>query len=291
MKNAEQTLEQMTIDYSRIEKAIEYLRAHVRSQPSLADVAGHVHMSEFHFQRMFSRWAGISPKRFLEYLTVSFAKRLLENAGEPLLSTALKAGLSGTSRLHDLFVTLEAMSPGEHRKSGMDLVLRYGLHESPFGRCLICVSERGVCGLAFLENGSQDDSLARFQKTWSEAELIEDVAGTAEFVDRMFGRGKSQDRSNTALHCLVRGTNFQVKVWEALLKIPNGSITTYSKIAGFIGMPKAHRAVANAVAANPIAFLIPCHRVIRESGSLGGYRYGLPRKQAMLAWENIGKVS
>ena len=281
----------MTIDYSRIEKAIEYLREHVRSQPSLADVAGHVHMSEYHFQRMFTRWAGISPKRFLEFLTVSFAKRLLASTDEPLLSTALKAGLSGTSRLHDLFVTLEGMSPGEHRKNGIDLMLRYGSHESPFGRCVICVSDRGVCGLAFFDGQSQGDALARFQKMWSEAELTEDVAGTAELVDKMFGRGKSQDRGNTALHCLVRGTNFQVKVWEALLKIPNGSITTYSKIAAFIGMPKAHRAVANAVGANPIAFLIPCHRVIRESGSLGGYRYGLPRKQAILAWENIGQLS
>ncbi|MAG13087.1 MAG: 6-O-methylguanine DNA methyltransferase [Spirochaetales bacterium] len=282
----------MTNDYIRIEKAIEYLRENMRSQPTLAEVSKHVHISEFHFQRMFSRWAGISPKRYLEYLTISFAKELLATSDESLLSTAFSSGLSGTSRLHDLFVAIDAMSPGEHQRRGKDLTLRYGCHDSPFGRCLICTSERGVCGFAFLDRYAtlQADELARFQKLWPEAKFVEDTAATAGFIAKMFVRGKAVKTSkDTALNCVVRGTNFQVKVWEALLNIPKGSVATYSRIANAIGAPKAHRAVANAVGANPIALLIPCHRVIRQTGALGGYRYGIARKHAMLAWEHLAR--
>ena len=288
MTSTNQTLTQMAIDYARIEKAIVYLSDHVHSQPTLSEVSDHVHMSEYHFQRLFSRWAGLSPKRYLEYLTITYAKELLDSTDDSLLSTALSTGLSGTGRLHDLFVTLEAVSPGEYRKRGANMEIYYGLHESPFGSCLVCTTDRGVCGLAFVSGTSYDQELDRYRESWADAVFIENREATVPVVQCMFSRGETAGaKTQPALRCLVQGTNFQVKVWEALLSIPNGSVTTYSKIARFIGMPKAYRAVANAVGANPVAYLIPCHRVIRTTGALGGYRYGLPRKQAILAWESI----
>jgi len=267
-------------DYERIARAIEYLRRHAAEQPDLAAVARHVHLSEHHFQRLFTRWAGVSPKRFLQYLTVEHAKSRLAQTGNVLDLTA-DVGLSGPGRLHDLFVTLEAMSPGEMRAGGAGLKIRFGIHESPFGACLIAVSPRGICGLHFVEN--QAAAVALLRRDWPHAALAPDAGGTVSLARRIFDPLAAQRMQPLAL--LVRGTNFQIQVWRALLRLPFGSIATYRSIAAQIGHPSAARAVGNAIGANPIAWLIPCHRVIRGSGTFGRYRWGENRKAAILGWE------
>lgn len=269
-----------TRDYERIARAIEYLRHHAAAQPDLAAVARHVHLSEHHFQRVFTRWAGVSPKRFLQYLTVEHAKIRL---GQTLNLLALTAdvGLSGPGRLHDLFVTIEGMSPGEMRTGGAGLILRFGIHSSPFGPCLIAVSPRGICALHFVEH--QASPLALLRRDWPHATLEPDAAGTARLARRIFDPLAARRPQPLAL--LVRGTNFQIQVWRALLRLPLGSVASYRTIAAQVGHPAAARAVGNAVGANPIAWLIPCHRVIRASGSFGPYRWGETRKTALLGWE------
>jgi AraC family transcriptional regulator of adaptative response/methylated-DNA-[protein]-cysteine methyltransferase len=267
-------------DYERIGRAIAYLRRHAAEQPDLAAAARHVNLSEHHFQRLFTRWAGVSPKRFVQYLTVEHAKSRLAAPGS-VLDLAGAVGLSGPGRLHDLFVTLEAMSPGEYRAGGAGLSIRYGVHDSPFGPALVAATERGICGLHFV--GEAADGTARLRKDWPEADLRQDAAGTGAIADRLFQPLSSGVGRPLAL--LVKGTNFQIKVWRALLEVPFGSVTSYRQIAARVGAPGSSRAVGGAVGANPVAWLIPCHRVIRESGMLGGYHWGLDRKAAMLGWE------
>ena len=267
-------------DYERVARAIEFLRRNAASQPDLAAVARHLHLSEHHFQRLFTRWAGVSPKRFVQYLTIEHAKSCLA-ATSGVLDLAGVVGLSGPGRLHDLFVTLEAMSPGEYKVGGAGLAIRYGVHESPFGAALVAVTARGICGLQFIDGA--DDGIERLRQDWPEAELRQDRDGTAPVVERLFRPLSSQPGRPLAL--LVKGSNFQVKVWRALLELPFGSLATYGHVAGRIGAPGSARAVGTAIGANPIAWLIPCHRVIRESGALGGYRWGTGRKAAMLGWE------
>lgn len=269
-----------TRDYERIARAIEYLRRNAAAQPDLAAVARHVHLSEFHFQRLFTRWAGVSPKRFLQYLTVEHAKaRLL--ASRSVLDLAGEVGLSGPGRLHDLFVSLEAMSPGEYKGGGAGLEIRYGVHASPFGRAALAVSPRGICGLQFLEDDGNAADLLR--RDWPHAGLRRDDAGTAAIAGRVFAPLAS--RAAPPLALLVKGSNFQIKVWRALLALPFGSVTTYRDIARRVAAPAAARAVGGAIGANPVAWLIPCHRVIRDTGQLSGYRWGEARKAAMLGWE------
>ncbi|HSE06994.1 MAG TPA: methylated-DNA--[protein]-cysteine S-methyltransferase [Methylomirabilota bacterium] len=276
-------------DYERIARAIGYLQRHANEQPGLAAAARHVNLSEHHFQRLFTRWAGVSPKRFLQYLTLEHAKSRL--AGERgVLDVAGAVGLSGPGRLHDLFVTLEAMTPGEYRAGGAGLAIRYGLHDSPFGAALIAVTARGICALRFVDGpGPGVDQLRR---DWPDAELRHDPAAIAPVSERLFRPLAPAPGRPLAL--LVKGTNFQVKVWRALLELPFATVATYGDIAGRIGAPGAARAVGTAVGANPVAWLIPCHRVIRESGALGGYRWGAERKAAMLGWEaahaSVGRV-
>jgi AraC family transcriptional regulator of adaptative response/methylated-DNA-[protein]-cysteine methyltransferase len=267
-------------DYERIAQAIQYLRDHAARRPDLSAAARHVHLSEYHFQRLFTRWAGVSPKRFLQYLTVEEAKaRLVRSAS--VTDVAGDIGLSGTGRLHDLFATIEAVSPGEFRDRGAGLAIRYDVHESPFGDCLIGMTVRGVCCVHFLERGQHDATLLK--RHWPSADLVKDAAGTAAIAERLFSRFRHSNQAPLSL--LVKGTNFQLQVWRALLSIPSGRLTTYSELGKRVGHPEASRAVGNAVAANPIAWLIPCHRVIRETGEFGNYRWGEARKAAMLGWE------
>lgn len=271
-------------DYRRIEKAIKFLESNFPSQPGLKEVAGHIGLSEYHFQRLFSRWVGISPKRFLQYLTKEYAKKLLEDSTN-LLDVTYGAGLTSPSRLHDLFVTCEAVTPGEYKSKGSGVHIDYGFHPSPFGDCLLARTERGVCGFYFIKNGNGRDVLAEFRQHWQNAALSENPALTAPIVARIFNPVSQQNKE--PLHLLLKGTNFQIKVWEALLEIPLGKAVTYEDIAHHIGLPKASRAVGNAVGKNPIPFLIPCHRVIRKLGEFGNYGEGPARKKAILGWEAI----
>jgi AraC family transcriptional regulator of adaptative response/methylated-DNA-[protein]-cysteine methyltransferase len=276
--------ESATADYARIEKAIRYLDARRSDHPSLADVAGHVGLSESHFQRMFTRWAGISPKRFLQHQTALLVKRLLRE-NRSVLDASYEAGLSGPSRLHDLIVNAEAVTPGEFQRAGVGLVLHYGFHPSPFGECLIAVTSRGVCHLAFVHPVSRHDALERLRNDWPNAKLVPDQDATRSAAARAFPAPGSARVPSLALH--VKGTNFQLKVWDALLRVPDGSVTTYGEIATAIGDPKASRAVGSAVGSNPISYLIPCHRVIRATGELGGYAWGPERKKVMLTLESL----
>ncbi|HSK66320.1 MAG TPA: methylated-DNA--[protein]-cysteine S-methyltransferase [Anaerolineales bacterium] len=269
---------QSSEDYLRIEQAILYLENHYQEQPSLEQVASNIGLSEFHFQRLFTRWAGVSPKRFLQFLTKESAKELLSRS-ENLLETTHQVGLSSLGRLHDLFVTTEAVTPGEFKTGGEGVTLRYGLHASPFGTCLVAVTERGICHLGFVQS-SEGDAIDNLVAEWRNARMVEDPRSTAPLVSAIFDAAPG-----TPLHVHLRGTNFQLKVWEALLQVPAGSVTTYEGLAQRIGQPNASRAVGSAVGHNPIAVLIPCHRVIRKVGDFGNYRYGALRKKALLVRE------
>lgn len=271
-----------TTDYARIEKAIRYLDRERATAPSLADVAAHVGLSESHFQRMFTRWAGISPKRFVQYRTAEMVKRLLRER-RPVLETTYEAGLSGPGRLHDLVVNAEAVTPGELQRGGLGVTVRYGFHPTPFGDCLIAVTSRGVCHLAFVEPVTRQEALARLEHDWPLAQLVPDQHATRAAAATAFPPPGSSAVPSLALH--VKGTNFQLKVWKALLEIPVGDVTTYGAIATKLGDPKASRAVGTAVGANPVSYLIPCHRVIRASGEMGGYAWGVERKKVMLRRE------
>lgn len=266
-------------DYQVIAEAIRYLEANHQAQPSLEELAAHLAISPYHLQRLFKRWAGISPKRFVQFLTVEHAKELLANA-HSLLDAAYATGLSGPGRLHDLFVTVEAMTPGEFKQGGRGLVIAYGFHPTPFGECLLAMTERGVCGLTFVNEGGRAVELAALQARWPAAQLVEDEAATGALVQRIFAQ-----QPGDPLRLLLAGTNFQLKVWEALLRIPPGSVCTYENVAAAVGQPSAARAVGSAVGANAIAYLIPCHRVIRKSGLVRDYRWGSTRKKAILGWE------
>jgi AraC family transcriptional regulator of adaptative response/methylated-DNA-[protein]-cysteine methyltransferase len=271
---------QMSEDYLRIEQAIAYLEKNANAQPELSEIASAVGLSEYHFQRVFSRWAGISPKRFLQFLTKESAKDLLAKS-ENLLDTTYGVGLSSLGRLHDLFVTTEAVTPGQYKSGGAGLTIRYGLHDTPFGVALIGTTERGICHLGFVR-GSEGDAIDRLYADWQQAQMIEDYDATAPLIGPIFDMSR---RSEQPLHLHLRGTNFQLKVWEALLRIPPGAVTSYQGLAEQAGRPRASRAVGTALGRNPIAVLIPCHRVIRKLGEFGNYRYGVARKKAILGWE------
>jgi AraC family transcriptional regulator of adaptative response/methylated-DNA-[protein]-cysteine methyltransferase len=271
---------QMSEDYLRIEQAIQYLEKHANTQPELGEIASAVGLSEYHFQRIFSRWAGISPKRFLQFLTKEGAKDLLKKS-ENLLDTTYGVGLSSLGRLHDLFVTTEAVTPGQYKSGGVGLTICYGLHDTPFGKAVIGTTERGICHLGFVDN-SEGDAIDTLGTDWQQAEMIEDYQTTASLIEPIFDLSQ---RVKTPLHLHLRGTNFQLKVWEALLRIPPGAVNSYQGLAEQAGLPGASRAVGTALGRNPIAVLIPCHRVIRKLGEFGNYRYGAIRKKALLGWE------
>lgn len=273
--------EQQAEDYARIEQAIHYLEQNYLTQPELADVAASVGLSEYHFQRLFTRWVGISPKRFLQYLTKEHAKRVLRRSGD-VLAAAYASGLSGPGRLHDLFVSCEAVTPGEYKHAGSGLEIRYGFHPTPFGECLLAQTARGVCGLSFVQAGGREAALADLRARWRNASLVYDPQAGQAVIAQIF---QSAGPQPVPLALFLNGTNFQIKVWEALLRIPTGSVETYAGIAQAIGAPGSARAVGNAVANNPLAFIIPCHRVIRADGQYGEYHYGSARKKAILGWE------
>ena len=275
-------MESTSQDYQLIEQAIRFIEANAHRQPELDEVAAAVGLSEYHFQRTFTRWAGISPKRFLQFLTKENAKELLTQS-ENLLDTTHQVGLSSLGRLHDLFVATEAVTPGEYKTRGAGVTIRYGIHASPFGPCLVATTERGICHLGFVQT-SEGDAIDELVKEWSQATMIEDYKSTAPLIEPIFDLSQ-RGRESLRLH--LRGTNFQIKVWEALLQIPQGTVTTYEGIATRIGNPFALRAVGTAVGHNPIAVLIPCHRVLRKDGAFGSYRYGSARKKALLAYESV----
>jgi AraC family transcriptional regulator of adaptative response/methylated-DNA-[protein]-cysteine methyltransferase len=265
---------------ARIANAIGYVAEHYQEQPSLEEMADAANLSPFHFQRVFKRWAGVSPKRFLQYVTLAHAKRLLvEDAS--VLDAALDTGLSGPSRLHDLFVTCEAMTPGEFKALGDRLAIRWGLHDGPLGRVLLGATERGICWLSFVTEGDAA-AIEAFEREWQGATLVRDQATTADYVRRGFDLA---ERAREPLPLLLRGTNFQIKVWEALLRIPFGHVVSYQAIAQAVGQPRAVRAVGAAVGRNNISWLIPCHRVILSTGVIYNYRWGAAQKRRLLTLE------
>ena len=289
----------MSSDYQRVEEAIHYLERNFRNQPTLDELAEALHLSPFHLQRLFTRWAGISPKRFLQFLTADYAKKLLRTSVN-VLDATYESGLSSPSRLHDLMISVQAVTPGEYKSGGAGVTIRYGFHESPFGECLLATTDRGICAFSFLSaelNGSgRDHALSILHADWPAAQMGEEPELTAPLLERIFPQNVmklpadknsvTKNRPQSAeLKLLLRGTNFQVKVWEALLQIPAGSVRSYQDVAQLIGKPTASRAVGGAVSSNQIAFLIPCHRVIRKSGIVNEYRWGAIRKKAMLGWE------
>lgn len=265
--------------YERMAKAIAFIRQHYLEQPDLGTIAQHVNLSEYHFQRLFTQWAGISPKRFSQYLTLDYAKSKISETNS-LLELTLETGLSSPGRLHDLFVTLEAMSPGEYKAAGAGLTIRYGIHDTPFGAGLIAITDRGICNLHFLDETNRKLAEQQLQTEWPNATIVYEQQATEDICTQIF---QTPNQSPLTLH--IKGTNFQIQVWQALLKIPFGGLTTYQGLAKSIGKPTAARAIGNAVGRNPVGYLIPCHRVIRGSGELGGYRWGLDRKTALLGWE------
>jgi AraC family transcriptional regulator of adaptative response/methylated-DNA-[protein]-cysteine methyltransferase len=275
-------------DYELVEKAIQFIDRNFREQPELEDIADQVHVSKYHFQRIFTRWAGISPKKFLQYITIARAKELLGQS-KSVLDVTYDVGLSSPSRLYDLFVNFEALTPGEYKLKGRNLSLHYGYHLSPFGECLLGSTNRGICWLSFIQEEGRESALTEMKKFWKEATLVESNSDISPIVENIFNpfRETRQD----PMRLLLKGTNFQIKVWEALLKIPFGFVVSYSDIAKKLGMPTASRAVGNAVGRNPVSFIIPCHRVIRDTGVINFYRWGSTRKRLMLGWEAAKKES
>lgn len=274
-------------DYEIVRRAIEKISLDYRDQPSLEVLAEEVGDTPTGLQKLFTRWAGLSPKAFLQAVTLDHARKLLD-AGMPLLETSFELGMSGPGRLHDLFVTHEAMSPGDYKIRGAGLTIRYGYHISPFGIALIMVTDRGLAGLAFNDPGGERAAFADMSSRWPNATYVEDMAATAPYAARIFD--PSLWRADQPLRVVMIGTDFQVRVWEALLRIPMGQACTYSSIAARIGAPSASRAVGAAVGANPMSFVVPCHRALGKSGALTGYHWGLTRKRAILGWE-AGQVS
>jgi AraC family transcriptional regulator of adaptative response/methylated-DNA-[protein]-cysteine methyltransferase len=279
-------LKQQSRDYARVERAIRFVEANRDRQPELAEIAASVHLSEYHFQRLFGRWAGISPKRFLQFLTKEDAKRRLRESAN-VLQAALASGLSGSGRLHELLVECEAVTPGEVRRGGEGLDIRYGFHPSPFGECLLASTPRGICALRFVGRvgpAGRAEELDALAREWPKARWVRDPDRTGTLASQAF-TGLAHGNGHGPIRLHLHGTNFQIKVWEALLAVPEGSVTTYSALARAIGHPGAARAVGSATGRNPIAMLIPCHRVLRSVGDVTGYRWGGLRKQAILAWE------
>lgn len=269
-------------DYDIVRSVIERISLDYRDQPSLDELAQEVGTSPTLLQKTFTRWAGLSPKAFLQAITLDNARRLLDD-GMPLLDAAFELGMSGPGRLHDLFVTHEAMSPGDYKSRGKGLTIRYGWHESPFGQALIMATDRGLAGLAFADTGEEAVALADMAGRWPNADYVEDPAATLPYARRIFDPARW--RPDEPLRVVLIGSDFQIRVWEALLKIPLGRARSYSRLAEEIGRPKASRAVGAAIGANPLSFVVPCHRALGKSGALTGYHWGLTRKRAMLGWE------
>lgn len=271
-----------TYTYEQIAQAIEHLTATFREQPSLGELAAKANLSEFHFQRLFTEWAGVSPKKFGQYLTLEHAKTRLRN-GAPLADAAYDAGLSGTGRLHDLFVTIEGITPGQFKQAGVGLALTYGVFNSPFGPYVLGTLNGKIALLHFLNEGDEPETI--LTTAWPEVFLLNDPTTIQPVADQIFPSTVLDNHPAKPLSILLRGSAFQLKVWEALLKIPEGRLVSYDQVADAIGQPTASRAVGTAIGSNPVGYLIPCHRVIKKTGLFGGYRWGVERKQAMLGWE------
>jgi AraC family transcriptional regulator of adaptative response/methylated-DNA-[protein]-cysteine methyltransferase len=269
-------------DYEMVRRSLDFLRENWREQPSLDDIARRVGVSGAHLQKLFMRWAGLSPKDFIQALTIDHARRLLRESAT-VLDTAYEVGLSGPGRLHDLFVSHEAMPPGVYKARGHGLTIRYEFHDCPFGRVLLMVTDLGLCGLAFADQGAETMTLEDMKKRWPEAQYVPDAFATVGYVSRIFD--PSRWCAERPLRIVFIGTDFETRVWQALLRIPMGKAATYSGIASHLGKPGASRAVGSAVGRNPVSFVVPCHRVLGKSGSLSGYHWGLTRKQAILGWE------
>jgi AraC family transcriptional regulator of adaptative response/methylated-DNA-[protein]-cysteine methyltransferase len=271
---------QKQTDYSRIAEAIDYINTHFKTQPNLEDIAQKVSLSPFHFQRLFTEWAGVSPKKFLQYITVAHAKKMLKENAATVFDTAFETGLSGTGRLHDLFINIEGMTPGEYKNGGESLSINYSFAESPFGNMLVASTPKGICHIAFADDARE--ALQALQAKFPKAaynQVVDLVQQNAMFI---FTHDWSK-LNHVKLH--LKGTPFQLKVWETLLKIPEGKLTTYGSIAKKILLPNASRAVGTAIGDNPVAFLIPCHRIIQSTGIIGGYHWGTTRKTAIIGWE------
>ncbi len=271
---------QEKINYDRIAEAINYIKLNFKNQPNLDDVAEKVHLSPFHFQRLFTDWAGISPKKFLQYLSLDYAKNLLKDKQATLFDTAFETGLSGTGRLHDLFINIEGMTPAEYKNGGKELDINYSFAESPFGNIIVASTSKGICYMAFADD--REDAFSKLLEQFPNASYTQVVDVAQQDALHIFKKDWSE-LSNIKLH--LKGTSFQLKVWETLLKIPMGDLSTYSDISKQIHQPNASRAVGSAIGANPVAFLIPCHRVIKSTGESGGYHWGPTRKSAIIGWE------
>lgn len=275
-------LQQQSEDYRRIAKAIQFIEENFKSRPTLDQMAQSAHLSRYHFDRLFKRWAGISPIQFLQFITLDYTKARLRES-KSILETSLDAGLSGPGRLHDLFITFDAMTPGEFKKQGAGLKITYGFCDSPFGECLLAATHRGICYLGFVDKGKRSETSGRLLKTWPDSDFLENPDVVRPIANDIFR--KDHPKGERPLNLLIKGTNFQIHVWKALLNIPRGFFVSYQDIASCIGRPKAYRAAANAVALNPIAYLIPCHRVIAKTGRIHRYRWGSARKKAIIGWE------
>ena len=275
-----ETLSTPASDYEIVKKTLAFIHENWREQPSLEAIAEQAELSPTHLQRLFTRWAGLSPKAFLQAVTLDHARSLLRDSAS-ILDTAYEVGLSGPGRLHDLFVTHEGMTPGSYKLVGKGL--RFGFHDCPFGRALVMITDQGLAGLAFADDGQEKDTLLDMQSRWPGAAYIEDWLRTKPYADRIF---KPENwRKDQPLRVVFIGSDFEIRVWETLLRIPLGKRSTYSDVAAHIGRPNAARAVGSAVGRNPVSFVVPCHRVLGKSGSLSGYHWGLTRKRAILGWE------
>jgi len=281
------SLSDAAADYEVVRRAIGHIRDHWRDQPEIEAIAEAASVTPTELHHLFRRWAGLTPKAFLQALTLDGARQLLRDSAS-VLDASYEVGLSGPGRLHDLFVTHEAMSPGEWKSGGEGLTMHFGFHPSPFGKALIMATDRGLAGLAFADAGEEQAALADMQRRWSKADYVENTARTAPIAQRVFD--SRQWRQEQPLRVVLIGTDWEVRVWETLLKVPMGRLTTYSGLAGKVSTPAAARAVGAAVGRNPIAFVVPCHRVIGKAGELTGYHWGLTRKRAMLGWE-AGQVT
>jgi AraC family transcriptional regulator of adaptative response/methylated-DNA-[protein]-cysteine methyltransferase len=278
--NTETMIPQATIDYERIAAAIEYIKDHFKEQPDLETIAAHAGLSPFHFQRLFTEWAGVSPKKFLQYISLDYAKKQLKEQHATIFNTAYETGLSTISRLHDLFVSIEGMTPGEYKNGGEHLRIHYQFSESIFGRLIVASTTKGICHLAFIQD--ETEALTNLKLTFPKASYRESQDPMHEQALKVF---RSDWKELPAIKLHLKGSPFQLKVWETLLHIPLGGLTTYGTIAQHINRPKASRAIGSAIGDNPVAYLIPCHRVIQNSGLLGGYHWGITRKSAMIGWE------
>ena len=275
-----------TEDYERIAKAIAFIRDNAVLQPSLEQIASHVGLSSWHFQRKFRAWVGVSPKRFLEFLTVQHAKELLDRSAS-VLDAALDLGLSGPGRLHDQFVSIEAVTPGQYKRLGGGLEIYHGIHPSPFGLMFLALTDKGICELAFGSMEVLDREVKDMERRWPAAQVSHAPQRTAPTAGRLFSSSSREQAGREAgFRLFVKGTNFQVNVWRALLRIPEGALVSYKQLAQMTANPSAIRASASAVGANPVSYLIPCHRILRTSGELGGYHWGVERKRALIAWDS-----